>query len=111
MDPDKVHKLAAQLERLPADKQQVLLAILARDGLDVRAMTRDQDVRYWTRQLAGLDPQILLPADRPRPAAPTYRRVREAIALPAALVAGARQLGEQHGATLHLTLLAASAAV
>ena len=62
-------------------------------------------IRYWTRQLADLTP-LDLPSDRRRTAHRTGRGHTARFALPAALTARLRLLGERHGATLFMTLLA-----
>ncbi|HEY0189504.1 MAG TPA: amino acid adenylation domain-containing protein [Kofleriaceae bacterium] len=73
--------------------------------------TLERQVGYWTQQLAGLDPHVTLPADRPRPARKTYRGGQAWFALPRPLADQARRLSEQHGATLYMTLLAVFALV
>jgi amino acid adenylation domain-containing protein len=63
------------------------------------------ELAYWREHLAG-SPDLELPADRPRPAVAAYQGAQEPVALPAPLVATLRSLGQQHGATLFMTLLA-----
>ncbi len=69
----------------------------------------DAQLAFWREQPvpAPLD----LPTDRPRPAAQTFRGGAVAVALPAELVAGVRDLARRRGATLFMTLLAAWSAV
>jgi amino acid adenylation domain-containing protein len=62
---------------------------------------------YWRKQLAGAPPALDLPADRPRPPVLTHRGAVRPIALGAALTGELTALGQRHGATLFMTLLAA----
>ncbi|MFE2586435.1 condensation domain-containing protein, partial [Streptomyces sp. NPDC059378] len=66
---------------------------------------------YWCEQLADLPEQIRLPADRPRPAAPSYSGGHLAIELDAELHAGLVRLGREHGASVYMVLQAALAAL
>ncbi len=66
---------------------------------------------YWRRQLAAPPPPLALPADRPRPAAPSSAGGRVAVDLPAATTAALRGLGQRSGATLLMTVTAAYAAL
>jgi len=66
----------------------------------------DRQLAYWRRQLAGLPAEVTLPADRPRPLAPTHRGARGARMFPKALVEGLKALGRDENATLFMTLLA-----
>jgi amino acid adenylation domain-containing protein len=75
-----------------------------RDTLRGEALERQ--LAYWRRQLAGL-PALELPADRPRPAHPSYRGDKERFTIPAVLVTSLRELARARGATLYMTLLAA----
>ncbi|MEU8702271.1 amino acid adenylation domain-containing protein [Streptomyces sp. NPDC048680] len=61
---------------------------------------------FWRESLAGLTP-LELPLDRPRPAVASAEGGVVMWRLPADVVAAARAVGEQQGATLHMTLLAA----
>jgi len=62
---------------------------------------------YWQTQLAGLPELLELPTDAPRPAVMRHRGRHLKSRLPADVVAPMRQLGQAHGATLFMTLLAA----
>src|SRR5207247_732296 len=66
----------------------------------------EAELGYWREKLAGL-PALELPADRPRPAAPSYRGAVEPVGLDEELTARLRELGRREGATLFMTLLAA----
>ncbi|MER5600610.1 non-ribosomal peptide synthase/polyketide synthase [Streptomyces sp. NPDC002265] len=66
---------------------------------------------YWCEQLADLPEQIRLPADRPRPATPSYSGGHLAIELDAELHAGLVRLGREHGASVYMVLQAALAAL
>jgi amino acid adenylation domain-containing protein len=66
----------------------------------------EQQLDYWTGQLAGLSP-LELPTDRPRPAVPTGRGGERNALVPRVLLDAVRGLGREEGATLYMTLLAA----
>lgn len=66
----------------------------------------DTQLAYWTRQLAGA-PVLELPTDRRRPAAGTFQGALHWFALPASLQAALRAIGQEDGATLFMTMLAA----
>ncbi|MBV8202667.1 MAG: AMP-binding protein, partial [Acidobacteria bacterium] len=68
------------------------------------------ELAFWREQLAGprgAPPQLDLPLDRPRPAVAGSRGARRSLAMPAALAGELAALGQRHGATLFMTLLAA----
>ena len=65
------------------------------------------EVAHWENHLAGAPPLLKLPTDHPRPAAPTGAGSLATVALPAALVETAVELGRLVGATPFMTLLAA----
>jgi len=66
-----------------------------------------EQLSYWRQSLAGAPPLLELPADRPRPPAPSYRGAQRILFLPAALTDELRRSGGRSGATLFMTLLAA----
>jgi amino acid adenylation domain-containing protein len=63
--------------------------------------------RYWQQQLAGELPILNLPTDHPRLPIQTYRGASESLKLDVALTQRLKALGQAHGATLYMTLLAA----
>ncbi|HEX2081374.1 MAG TPA: amino acid adenylation domain-containing protein, partial [Longimicrobium sp.] len=65
------------------------------------------EVEHWRGRLADAPPLLELPADRPRPAAQSYRGAQEPLALPPGLVAPLAELAREQGATLFMALLAA----
>jgi len=65
---------------------------------------------WWRQRLAGLPPAVDLPADRPRPAAQTYRGARILSLIPERLTADLRRLGRDEGGTLFMALFTALAA-
>ncbi|HEX6289614.1 MAG TPA: amino acid adenylation domain-containing protein [Herpetosiphonaceae bacterium] len=74
----------------------------------------DRMLAYWRRQLGGAPfgsgtpvPTLDLPADRPRPAMQTHNGAVEWVRLPRDLTEKLKQLSQQEGATLFMTLLAA----
>ncbi|XXY48792.1 amino acid adenylation domain-containing protein [Sorangium sp. So ce269] len=76
-----------------------------RQALSGEALERE--LAYWTRQLAGIPSATELPADRPRPAAQSFRGGEVAVVLPAELAQALRALSLRENATLFMTLLAA----
>jgi amino acid adenylation domain-containing protein len=67
----------------------------------------EPSLAYWRQQLRGPLPVLSLPTDRAGPSGHTFEGgVRETV-LPASLVQGMRHLGQSHGATLYMVLLAA----
>ncbi|OJF15797.1 non-ribosomal peptide synthetase [Couchioplanes caeruleus] len=64
-------------------------------------------VDYWRRQLAGLPP-VELPTDRPRPPVRGATGAVHQIAVPESLTRRLTELGTRSGATLFMTLVAAS---
>ncbi|HEY1351541.1 MAG TPA: condensation domain-containing protein, partial [Ktedonobacteraceae bacterium] len=62
---------------------------------------------YWRRTLAMAPTLLALPTDHPRPAVQTFQGARHGFVLPRALSARLHLAGQQAGATLFMTLLAA----
>ncbi|HEY0602650.1 MAG TPA: amino acid adenylation domain-containing protein, partial [Herpetosiphonaceae bacterium] len=62
--------------------------------------------RYWQRQTESL-PTVALPLDRPRPAKQTFHGADHAFSIDPDVVRRLQQLGQEHGATPYMTLLAA----
>ena len=66
----------------------------------------EDEVEYWRQQLKDA-PALELPADRARPAEPSYRGGRERLELGRSLGEGLRRLSRREGVTLFMTLMAA----
>ena len=66
----------------------------------------EQQLRYWRQQLAAL-PVLELPTDGARPAVQSYRGAHHSFRLAPELAAGLKELSQQEGVTLYMTLLAA----
>jgi nonribosomal peptide synthetase DhbF len=64
---------------------------------------------FWTAALDGVPEQLELPADRPRPAAPSYRGDVVDVVVDRSLHAGLAALAQSHGVTLFMVLQAAFA--
>lgn len=62
---------------------------------------------YWKCQLAELPLSLELPTDYPPPAQPGFQGATYDFMLPTELLTNLKTLGQQHGATLFMTLLAA----
>nr|VFJ42352.1 MAG: amino acid adenylation domain-containing protein [Candidatus Kentron sp. FW] len=69
----------------------------------------DEQVAYWKEQLAGVPGLLELPTDHPRPPVQSYRGASLSFSLPADLTDQLKQLGQQTGATLFMTLWSAFA--
>ena len=93
------------LEPLPV--QYADFALWQRHGLAGEGM--GEGLAYWKRQLSGAPDRLDLPTDRPRPKTQTFAAADYALTLPADRVAALLALGQQSGATLYMTLLAAFA--
>jgi amino acid adenylation domain-containing protein len=71
----------------------------------------EAQAEYWTETLAGAPELLELPTDRPRPAKQDFAGASVKVELDEALTAALKTLGQRHGATLFMTLLAGWAAV
>jgi amino acid adenylation domain-containing protein len=67
------------------------------------------ELQHWREALAGAPPATELPADRPRPPAPSLRGARLRTSVDPDLAAAVAALGREQGATLFMTMLAALA--
>jgi amino acid adenylation domain-containing protein len=66
----------------------------------------EKQLSYWHRQLNNI-PKLELPADRPRPAMPTFRGSYYPVQYPAGLLTLLKRFSGEHDTTLFMTLLAA----
>ncbi|PZS11642.1 MAG: non-ribosomal peptide synthetase, partial [Pseudonocardiales bacterium] len=80
------------------------------DHTDADSLFAEQ-VSYWTDTLAGLPEQLVLPADRPRPAVASYRGEYLTVRVEAALHQKLRGLARRGGASLFMVLQAGLAAL
>jgi thioesterase domain-containing protein/acyl carrier protein len=64
-------------------------------------------LEYWRKNLSGNVPAVELPADRSRPAEPTWKSGMEACMLPAQVVEKLKEFGQAEGVTPYMILLAA----
>src|SRR5579864_9176958 len=67
-----------------------------------------EQVAYWRQALAGPPEPLELPTDRPRPPLQTFTGGERRLRLAPELTAELKALGRRHGATLFMTLLAAT---
>jgi len=72
----------------------------------VEGPEQEVQLNYWRGRLGGDLPVLNLPADRPRPAVPTYRGVTEQFVLAPELIEPLRALSQREGVTLFMALLA-----
>uniref|UniRef100_UPI00215D6386 condensation domain-containing protein n=1 Tax=Streptomyces shenzhenensis TaxID=943815 RepID=UPI00215D6386 len=68
-----------------------------------------RQVAHWREALAGAPEELTLPADRPRPAVPTYRGHANGIGVPAAVHRGLVELARRTRTTVPMVLQAALA--
>jgi amino acid adenylation domain-containing protein len=80
-------------------------AVWQRQWLQGEAL--EEQLAYWTQQLAGSPPLLELPVDRPRPVTQSYLGARQSLLLPIGLSDKLRALSQREGVTLFMTLLAA----
>ncbi|WP_242895208.1 non-ribosomal peptide synthetase [Actinomadura litoris] len=73
----------------------------------LEAAEQDRLVAWWKERLAGAPTIVDLVTDRARPAVQAHRGARRRFTVPDAVVAGLREVGRAHGATLFMTLLSA----
>src|SRR6185437_1234715 len=66
-------------------------------------------VAWWREALAGSPPELALPADRPRPPAPSYRGHAAPVAVPADVHARLAALAREQGVTMFMVVQAALA--
>ena len=66
-----------------------------------------KQVDYWRRTLADAPPKLELVGDRTKPARPTHAGSMEVFEIPNALIENLKLVGQRHGVTLYMTLLAA----
>ena len=67
----------------------------------------ESQLSYWKQQLGGSTAVLELPTDRPRPPVQTFRGARQSTVLPTSLTEALKELSQQEGVTLFMTLLAA----
>ncbi|MEM7593187.1 MAG: amino acid adenylation domain-containing protein, partial [Cyanobacteria bacterium P01_A01_bin.83] len=67
----------------------------------------NQQLNYWQQQLAGANPVLELPTDRPRPPVQSHRGASQSLTLPQSLSDELKHFCQQEGVTLYMTLLAA----
>jgi amino acid adenylation domain-containing protein len=71
----------------------------------------ERQLGFWKEHLGGAPALLELPTDRARPAVQSYAGASFECTLPADLSASLRALGQQHGTTLFMTLMAAWSAL
>ena len=80
-------------------------------GEDDRGSALSRQAEFWKAALEGLPEEVVLPADRPRPAVPSYRGGLVQFHVDAGLHSRLRALGRERGATLFMVVQAGLAAL
>lgn len=88
----------------PLKVQYADFAIWQRDWL--RSGVMERQIAYWKRQLGGDLSELELPADKARPAQPTFGGATEVLQLPRPLLASLNELARRENVTLFMLLLA-----
>src|SRR4030095_13541488 len=70
----------------------------------LKGETLERELGYWRKQLAGVE-DLELPADHPRPAAPSHRGAGYQFVMERELTEKLRALSQREGATLFMVLL------
>jgi amino acid adenylation domain-containing protein len=94
---------SSPLPELPI--QYADFALWQRDWLSGEVL--EQQLGYWRNKLSRALPVLELPSDHLRPAVQSYRGAGEALALPETLSRKLKNLSNDEGVTLFMTLLAA----
>ncbi|NMO14244.1 non-ribosomal peptide synthase/polyketide synthase [Pyxidicoccus fallax] len=76
-------------------------------GTRLRGERLRVELEFWTEHLTPLPPPLELPTDKPRPPVQTARGAREYLTLSVPLTRALKQVSQQEGATLFMTLLSA----
>jgi amino acid adenylation domain-containing protein len=99
----EIQEVAASLPELP-----IQYADYAAWQIEwLKGQNETEQLDYWKQKLSGA-PQVLdLPADHPRPAAPSYRGGRKSHRLTGELLSALQRLSRSEQVTLFVTLLAA----
>jgi acetyltransferase-like isoleucine patch superfamily enzyme len=72
----------------------------------LRGAALQSDLAYWEQQLANKPQALAMPTDYPRPAVLSHRGAKQSLAFPEKLTGALRDLSQQNGTTLYMTLLA-----
>jgi len=98
---------APDLPALPV--QYADFATWQRSWLEGEALERQ--LEFWRNQLAGVEPVLELPTDRPRPPVRTFRGANSPVAVAPERLSALRGLARRQGVTLFMTLLTGFQAV
>jgi amino acid adenylation domain-containing protein len=93
----------AQLPELPI--QYADFAVWQRQQLQGEVL--ETQLNYWKQQLGGSLPVLDLPTDRPRPTKQNFRGAKRSLNFPKPLLEALKDLSQQQGVTLFMTLLTA----
>ena len=101
----KTYESGAESLLAPLDVQYADYAVWQRERL--RGAALERPLGWWRERLRGAPELLDLPADRPRPATPSFRGGTVPLELSAELLERLRALGRREGATLYMVLLGA----
>jgi acyl carrier protein len=101
----QAHRRGGRAELAELSIQYADYALWQREYLSGEVL--EQQLGYWTKQLAGMPAPLNLPLDRPRGDEQTHRGAQQAITLSPELAEELRAFSKREGVTLYMTLLAA----
>jgi amino acid adenylation domain-containing protein len=101
----EAHKGGVNAELPELSIQYADYAVWQREYLSGEVL--EQQLSYWTKQLAGAPAVLELPTDRPRPLEQTHHGAQHEVELSASVSEQLRALSRREGVTLYMTLLAA----
>jgi hypothetical protein len=101
----EAHKGGVSAELPELSIQYADYAVWQREYLSGEVL--EQQLGYWTKQLAGAPAVLELPTDRPRPLEQTHHGAQHEVELSASVSEQLRALSRREGVTLYMTLLAA----
>jgi amino acid adenylation domain-containing protein len=93
----------------PLTVQYADFALWQREWLEGDVL--DQGLTYWKEKLSGIPKELQLPRDRPRPILQSFAADVCSLMLEEEQVRALKRLGQNHQATLYMTLLAGFAAL
>ena len=103
----EAHRMGEEAELAELPIQYADYAVWQREYLSGEVL--EQQLGYWTQQLAGAPAMLELPTDRPRPAIQSFRGSAFNFSCSPELSRALRAFSRREGVTLYMTLMAAFA--